>query len=76
METAMAVIHAEGDPEDRAAKCPAKPRASNRGSMPKHLPRIEEVIEPDGLAALAAVACIASAKMYRNGWTSSPSSSR
>ena len=26
---------------------PAKPRNANRGSLPKHLPRIEEVIEPD-----------------------------
>lgn len=45
LETAMAVIHAEDDAEDR----PAKPRAANRGSLPKHLPRIEEVIEPDSL---------------------------
>jgi transposase len=49
LETAMAVIHAEEDAEDRAAKRPAKPRASNRGSLPKHLPRVEEVIEPDSL---------------------------
>lgn len=46
METAMAVIHAEEDNEDRAAKRPAKPRATNRGSLPKHLTRIEEVFEP------------------------------
>ena len=45
----MAVIHAEEDAEDRAAKRPAKPRAANRGALPKHLPRIEEVIEPDSL---------------------------
>ncbi len=49
LETAMVVIHAEEDAEDRAAKRPAKPRAANRGSLPKHLPRIEEVIEPDSL---------------------------
>jgi hypothetical protein len=49
LETAMAVIHAEEDAEDRAAKRPAKPRAANRGALPKHLPRIEEVIEPDSL---------------------------
>lgn len=47
LETAMAVVHAEEDAEDRAAKRPAKPRAANRGSLPKHLPRIEEIIEPD-----------------------------
>ncbi|HQV16385.1 MAG TPA: IS66 family transposase zinc-finger binding domain-containing protein, partial [Denitromonas sp.] len=50
LETAMAVIHAEEDAEDRTAKRPAKPRAANRGSLPKHLPRIEEIIEPESLA--------------------------
>ena len=49
LETAMAVIHGEEDAEDRAAKRRAKPRAANRGALPKHLPRIEEVIEPDSL---------------------------
>lgn len=49
LETAIAVIHAEEEAEDRAAKWPAKPRAANRGSLPKHLPRIEEVIEPETL---------------------------
>ena len=49
LETAIAAIHAEDDAEDRAAKRPAKPRAANRGSLPRHLPRIEEVIEPDSL---------------------------
>lgn len=49
LETAIAVIHAEEEAEDRAAKRPAKPRAANRGSLPKHLPRIEEVIEPETL---------------------------
>ena len=49
IETAIAVIHAEEDAEDRVAKRPAKQRAANRGSLPKHLPRIEEVIEPESL---------------------------
>lgn len=49
LETAMAVIHAEEDAEDRAAKRPTKPRAANRGALPKHLPRIEEIIEPESL---------------------------
>ena len=40
LETAIAAIHAEEDAEDRAAKRPAKPRAANRGSLPKHLPRM------------------------------------
>lgn len=46
LEAAMAEIHAEEDAEDLAARRPAKPRVANRGSLPKHLPRIEEVIEP------------------------------
>ena len=49
LETAIAAIHAEGDAEQRVAKHPAKPRAANRGALPKHLPRIEEVIEPESL---------------------------
>lgn len=49
LETAIATIHAEEDAEDRVAKRLAKPRAANRGSLPKHLPRIEEVIEPESL---------------------------
>ena len=51
LETAMAAIHAE-DAADAGAvggSRIAKPRASNRGSLPKHLPRIEEVIELDSL---------------------------
>lgn len=52
LETAVAAIHAEEDAEDRAAKRPAKPRATNRGSLPKHLPRIEEVIEPESLTCI------------------------
>lgn len=49
LETAIAAIHAGEDAEDRAAKRPTKPRATNRGSLPKHLPRIEKVIEPESL---------------------------
>ncbi len=49
LETAIAAIHAEEDAEDRAAKRPSRPRATNRGSLPAHLPRIDEVIEPASL---------------------------
>ena len=49
LETAIAVIHAQEDAEDRAAERPVKPRAANRGSLPKHLLRIEVVIEPESL---------------------------
>ena len=49
LETAIAAIHAEEDAEDRTAKRPTRPRAANRGSLPKHLPRIEEVTLPESL---------------------------
>ncbi|SNY94413.1 zinc-finger binding domain of transposase IS66 [Cohaesibacter sp. ES.047] len=50
LETAIAVVHAA----DEAAPSPIerkrkKCRSANRGALPKHLPRIEEVIEPDNL---------------------------
>ena len=47
IETAIATIHTEDDAVDPARMRPAKPRNANRGSLPKHLLRIEEVIEPD-----------------------------
>ena len=46
IETAMAAIHAENEAIDPPKTKPA-PRKSNRGHLPKHLPRIEEIIEPD-----------------------------
>ena len=49
LETAIAVVQAEEDAEDRSARRPAKPRSTNRGSLPKHLPRFEEIIEPQSL---------------------------
>ncbi len=50
LETAIAAVHAadEADPspiEPTAKKC----RSANRGALPKHLPRIEKVVEPDSL---------------------------
>jgi len=42
LETAMAVIYAEDEADTQAANRFAKPRAINRGSLPKHLPRVEE----------------------------------
>lgn len=47
IETALAVVHAEDEALDPPASRPAKPRKTNRGSFPEHLPRIEEVIEPE-----------------------------
>lgn len=32
-----------------ALHSPAKPRAANRGALPKHLPRVEKIIDPDSL---------------------------
>ena len=46
IETAMAVVHAEDEAIDPPKGKPAK-RKVNRGSLPKHLERIEEVIEPE-----------------------------
>ena len=50
LETAIAVVHAadEADPSpiERKRK---KRRSANRGALPKHLPRIEEVSKPDNL---------------------------
>ena len=47
IETAMAAVHAEDAALDPPASRAAKPRNTNRGSLPKHLARIEEVITPD-----------------------------
>ncbi len=47
IETAIAAIHAEDDAVDPSRMRLAKPRNANRGSLPKHLPRVEEVVEPD-----------------------------
>jgi len=49
LETAIAAVHAEEDADAPLAKRSTKPRAVNRGALPKHLPRIEEVIEPESL---------------------------
>ena len=47
IETAMAVVHAEDEAIDPPkAKGASKPRVG-RGVLPKHLPRVEEVIAPD-----------------------------
>ena len=45
----MAVVHAEDEAIDPPKGKSAK-RKANRGSLPKHLERIEEIIEPDDIA--------------------------
>ena len=47
IETAIAAIHAEDDAENASPSTPRRKRKTNRGSLPKHLPRIEVVIEPE-----------------------------
>lgn len=47
IEVAQEAIHAEDDADDLRVRGKSRPRKTNRGSLPKHLPRIEEVIEPE-----------------------------
>lgn len=47
IETAMAVIHAEDEAIDPPKTAGATKSPKGRGVLPKHLPRVEEVIEPD-----------------------------
>ena len=55
IETAIAQVEAEIDTDTRTAPVrPAKPRPTNRGSFPKHLERVELVIEPDVSCACGA----------------------
>lgn len=49
LETAIAAVQAEDEADAPAGKRVTKPRVANRGSLPGHLPRIEEVIEPASL---------------------------
>ena len=62
IETAIATIRAE---EEACKLTPkliiASPRAANRGSLPKHLPRVEEVIEPE------ATVCVCGGGLHRIG---------
>ena len=46
IETAIATVHAEYEAID-PPKTQPKTRNANRGSLPKHLPRIEQVITPE-----------------------------
>lgn len=44
LETAIATIHAEDEADTPSGKRISRPRFVNRGSLPKHLPRIDEVM--------------------------------
>ncbi len=45
----MAAIHAEDEAGASSGKRVTRPRATNRGSLPQHLPRVDDVIEPESL---------------------------
>jgi transposase len=47
IETAMAVVHAEDEAIDPPKTAVATKSPKGRGVLPKHLPRVEEVIAPD-----------------------------
>ena len=62
IETAIATIRAEEEACEVTPKPAASsPRAANRGSLPKHLPRVEEVIEPE------ATVCVCGGGLHRIG---------
>lgn len=46
IETAIAIVHAEDEAID-PPKTPAKKHTATRGALPKHLPRVEVIIEPE-----------------------------
>ena len=47
IEAAQEAVHAEDEADDRQISGKPRPRKTNRGSLPKHLPRIEEIIAPE-----------------------------
>lgn len=57
LETAVAAVHAEEEQDTPASKRTTRPRAANRGSLPRHLPRIEEVIKPESLVCGGCLHC-------------------
>ena len=55
IETAITQVEAEIDADERTAPVrPPKPRQTNRGSLPKHLERVEVVIAPEASCACGA----------------------
>lgn len=69
IETAMAVVHTEDEAIDPPKTSGAAKSSKGRGVLPKHLPRIEEVI-----AALSPATAVRNAmslaKISANGWIS------
>jgi len=51
IEAGIARVEAEGEANELVtATATTKPRKTNRGSLPKHLPRIEDIIDPEETA--------------------------
>lgn len=50
IEAAQEAVHAEDEADERRVSGKSRLRKINRGSLPKHLPRIEEIIEPESTA--------------------------
>ena len=70
LETAMAAIQAEDEVDAGVAGGSriSKPRAANRGSLPKHLPVSKRSLSRTVWSVPAVVACIASARMSQSAW--------
>jgi len=49
IEAAQEAVHAEDEADDRQVSGKPRPRKTNRGSLPKHLPRIEVIIAPENM---------------------------
>jgi transposase len=64
IETAMAVVHAEDEAIDPPKTAASKSRAV-RGVLPKHLPRVEEVIAPEDVTC----GCGAERHIIGKDWT-------
>ena len=80
IEAAQEAVHAEDEADDRQISGKPRPRKANRGSLPKHLPRVEEVIEPESTRCACGHDAMSSARTPANAWISfqpsSASSSR
>ncbi len=58
IEAGIARVEAEGEANELIpAKAASKPRKTNRGSLPRHLPRIEVVIEPEDVTCACGADC-------------------
>jgi len=71
IEAGIAQVGAEGEANPLVTPTQtAKPRKTNRGSLPKHLPRIEEIIAPDSTTCDCGAARHVIGEDTVNDWTS------